>query len=251
MNRTARLYALVEELRAAAPRPLTVARLAARFEVATRTVQRDLQALMAAGLPVRATTGRGGGWSIDPRTTLPPVRFTEQEAAALTVALAATGHGTPYAAAARTAAQKLAAVLPEPAATTARDLARRIVALPAPGTDPTGTGPTGTGPAATGPAARAAVERAIAGRTVLRLRYADAAGRESERLVEPAGLLTAGGHWYLIAWCRTRRAGRGFRLDRITAADPTAEPAGHHDLAALLHGSAAAGARPPAALGAL
>ncbi|GLW53809.1 helix-turn-helix transcriptional regulator [Kitasatospora phosalacinea] len=196
---------------------------------------------MAAGLPVRATTGRGGGWSIDPRTTLPPVRFTAQEAAALTVALAATGHGTPYAAAARTAAQKLAAVLPEPAATTARDLARRIVALPAPG----------TGPAGTGPAARTAVERALVERTVLRLRYADAAGRESERLVEPAGLLTAGGHWYLIAWCRTRRAGRGFRLDRITAADPTAEPAGHHDLAALLHGSAAAGARPPAALDAL
>ncbi|MFD7731594.1 helix-turn-helix transcriptional regulator [Kitasatospora phosalacinea] len=261
MNRTARLYALVEELRAAAPRPLTVARLAARFEVATRTVQRDLQALMAAGLPVRATTGRGGGWSIDPRTTLPPVRFTEQEAAALTVALAATGHGTPYAAAARTAAQKLAAVLPEPAATAARDLARRIVALPAPGTDRVGTGPAGTGPAGTGPAgtgsagtgsaARAGVERALAERTVLRLRYADAAGRESERLVEPAGLLTAGGHWYLIAWCRTRRAGRGFRLDRITAADPTPDPAGHHDLAALLHGSAAAGARPPAALDAL
>ncbi|GLW68191.1 transcriptional regulator [Kitasatospora phosalacinea] len=237
MNRTARLYALVEELRAAAPRPLTVARLAARFEVATRTVQRDLQALTAAGLPVRATTGRGGGWSIDPRTTLPPVRFTEQEAAALTVALAATGHGTPYAAAARTAAQKLAAVLPEPAAATARDLARRIVALPA-APEPVAT-------------ARAAVEHALAAGTVLRLRYADAAGRESERLVEPAGLLTAGGHWYLIAWCRTRRAGRGFRLDRITAADPTAEPAGRHDLAALLRGSAAADARPAAALDAL
>ncbi|QKW22866.1 WYL domain-containing protein [Kitasatospora sp. NA04385] len=236
MNRTARLYALVEELRAVAPRPLTVARLAARFEVATRTVQRDLQALMAAGLPVRSTTGRGGGWSIDPRTTLPPVRFTAQEAAALTVALAATDPGAPYAAAARTAAQKLTAVLPAPAADAARDLARRIVALPAPG-----------------PAAeiRTAVERALAEGTVLRLRYADAAGRPSERLVEPAGLLTAGGHWYLIAWCRTRRAGRGFRLDRITAADPTAEPARPHDLAALLRGSAAAGARPPAALGPL
>ncbi|MFF2815707.1 helix-turn-helix transcriptional regulator [Kitasatospora cineracea] len=239
MNRTARLYALVEELRAAAPRPLTVARLAARFEVATRTVQRDLQALMAAGLPVRSATGRGGGWSIDPRTTLPPVRFTAQEAAALTVALAATDRGAPYAAAARTAAQKLAAVLPADAAATARDLARRIVALPA-------------APVPPGAAAhRAAVEHALATGTVLRLHYADAAGRSSERLVEPAGLLTAGGHWYLIAWCRTRRAGRGFRLDRITGADPTPEPAGPHDLAALLRGSAAAGARPPAALGAL
>lgn len=70
MKRTARLYTLVEELRAAAPRPLTVAVLAGRFEVSGRTVQRDLQTLMEAGVPVRAVTGRGGGWSVDPGTTL-------------------------------------------------------------------------------------------------------------------------------------------------------------------------------------
>ncbi|MFE3284142.1 helix-turn-helix transcriptional regulator, partial [Streptomyces sp. NPDC059233] len=72
MNRTTRLYALVEELRANAPRPVTVAALAARFEVSTRTAQRDLQALMESGVPVRTTPGRGGGWTIDPAMTLPP-----------------------------------------------------------------------------------------------------------------------------------------------------------------------------------
>ncbi|WP_327067647.1 WYL domain-containing protein [Kitasatospora sp. NBC_01302] len=56
--------------------------------------------------------------------------------------------------------------------------------------------------------------------------------------MEPAGLLTADGRWCLIAWCRTRRAGRGFRLDRVTAAPPTDEPAQPHDLNALLLGSA-------------
>ncbi|MGW4007640.1 HTH domain-containing protein [Streptomyces sp. KPB2] len=66
MNRTPRLYALVEELRAAAPRTLTVAALAARFEVSTRTVQRDLQALMEAGArcappPGGAAAGRSTG----------------------------------------------------------------------------------------------------------------------------------------------------------------------------------------------
>ncbi|CAM5715941.1 hypothetical protein SALBM311S_04354 [Streptomyces alboniger] len=69
MNRTARLYALVEYLRAAAPRPLTVAALATRFDVSTRTVQRDLQTLMETGVPVRSIPGRGGGWSIDPAMT--------------------------------------------------------------------------------------------------------------------------------------------------------------------------------------
>ncbi|WP_030273932.1 helix-turn-helix transcriptional regulator [Streptomyces sp. NRRL B-24484] len=232
MNRTDRLYALVEELRAAAPRPVTVGVLAARFEVGRRTVQRDLQALMAAGVPVRAVTGRGGGWSIDPATTLPPIGFTADEAAALVAALAAADASAPYAGAARSAARKIAATMTGPAAEAARGLAARVVALPGRAPEPV----------------RTAVERAVSGGTVLELSYADAGGRVSDRVVEPAGLLTAGGQWYLIAWCRTRRAGRGFRLDRITAAVPTAEPAPHHDLADLLTGSAAAGATRPAAL---
>ncbi|NUR83548.1 MAG: WYL domain-containing protein [Nonomuraea sp.] len=227
MYRTERLYALVEELRAAAPRQRTVAALAARFETSTRTVQRDLQALMAAGVPVRNTPGRGGGWSIDPAMTLPPIRFTTEEAAALATALAAAD--TPAAA---TAAQKIAASLTGSAELAARELAARIVALPSP----------------YGTAVRTAVEHSITTGTVLRLDYRDAAGSQSERLVEPAGLLTAGGRWYLIAWCRTRRAGRGFRLDRIAAATPTQERARPRDLHELLRDSTASAAVRPRTL---
>ncbi|WP_051794662.1 YafY family protein [Streptomyces sp. NRRL S-87] len=232
MNRTARLYALVEELRAAAPRPRTVAALAARFEVSTRTVQRDLQVLLETGVPVRAAAGRGGGWSIDPDMTLPPVRFTPEEASALAVALASADTAAPYAAAARTAARKIAASMTGPASVAARDLAARIVALPPP----------------FDPGVRTAVEGALAAGTVLRLSYTDAAGHPSVRTVEPAGLLTAGGRWYLVAWCRTRRAGRGFRMDRITAAAATTEQAPARDLAGLLRGSAAVGAVRPGTL---
>jgi proteasome accessory factor B len=235
MNRTARLYALVEELRAAAPWPLTVAALAARFEVSARTVQRDLQTLMESGLPVRATSGRGGGWSIDPKMTLPPIHLTADEASALAVALASADASTPYAGSARTAAQKITASMTGPASAAAQDLAARIVTLPSP----------------TDSAVRAAVEQALTTNTVLRLSYIDAAGRESDRAVEPAGLLTADGRWYLIAWCRTRQAGRGFRLDRITAAAPTTEQAQPHDLTELLRGSAAAGAVQPTTLASL
>ncbi|MEV4926612.1 helix-turn-helix transcriptional regulator [Streptomyces roseoverticillatus] len=235
MNRTTRLYALVEELRAAAPRPLTVAALAARFEVSTRSVQRDLQALMEAGVPVRATPGRGGGWSIDPDMTLPPIRFTVDEASALAVALAAADACAPYAGAARTAAQKITASMSGPASAAARKLAARIVTLPSPSDS----------------SVRVAVEQALTSNRVLRLSYADAAGSESDRVVEPAGLLSAGGRWYLIAWCRTRQAGRGFRLDRITAAAPTTEQAQPRDLTGLLRGSAAADAVQPATLASL
>lgn len=235
MNRTARLYALVEDLRAAAPRPLTVAALATRFEVSTRTVQRDLQTLMETGVPVRSIPGRGGGWSIDPEMTLPPIHFTADEASALTAALAAADASTPYAGAARTAAQKIAASMTGPASAAARELAARIVALPT----------------RSDYEVRTAVEQALADDMVLRLSYTDAAGHESNRVVEPAGLLTANGRWYLIAWCRTRRAGRGFRLDRIAAAALTGEPAQPHDLTELLRGSTAASAGPPTALSSL
>ena len=235
MTRTSRLYALVEELRAAAPRPVTVAALARRFEVSGRTLQRDLQALMQAGVPVRAVPGRGGGWAIDAETTLPPIHLTAGEASALTAVLATADAATPYSGEARTAAQKITAAMTGAASTAARTLATRIVALPSDGDSAT----------------RTAVEQALAGHLVLRLSYTDAAGRESERVVEPAGLLTAGGRWYLIAWCRSRQAGRGFRMDRIAAAVATGEPARPHDLTELLLGSAAAGAVPPAALAAL
>ncbi|MCO5968960.1 helix-turn-helix transcriptional regulator [Actinoallomurus soli] len=232
MNRTARLYALVEELRAARRRPLTVTALAARFEVSARTVQRDLQALMEAGVPVRCVPGRGGGWSIDPEMTLPPIHLTAEEASALTAVLAASDASTPYAGAARTAAQKIAASMTGPASAAARRLAARIVTVPTRGDA----------------AVRSVVERALADAMVLRLSYTDAAGNASDRVVEPAGLLTADGRWYLIAWCRTRRAGRGFRLDRITAAALTGDRARPHDLTELLLGSAGADAVRPAAL---
>jgi predicted DNA-binding transcriptional regulator YafY len=44
MNRTDRLYAMVEELRAIAPRPRSARWLAGRFEVCARTVERDIGA---------------------------------------------------------------------------------------------------------------------------------------------------------------------------------------------------------------
>lgn len=86
MNRTDRLYALVEALRTVAPRPRTAQQLAARFEVSVRTVERDLGALLEAGVPILTRTGPGGGYALDKAHTLPPVNFTPDEATALAIA---------------------------------------------------------------------------------------------------------------------------------------------------------------------
>ena len=63
MNRTDRLYALVEEMRAVAPRPRSARWLAGRFEVSVRTVERDISALQQSGVPIYAESGRTGGYA--------------------------------------------------------------------------------------------------------------------------------------------------------------------------------------------
>ncbi len=91
MNRTDRLYALVEELRACAPRRLAARELAARYEVSVRTIERDIGALQQAGVPIFADVGRGGGYTLDKSRTLPPLNFTPAEAVAVAITLSRAG----------------------------------------------------------------------------------------------------------------------------------------------------------------
>ena len=106
MNRTDRLYAQVEKLRARAPRLVHATQLAERFEVTTRTIERFLLALQEAGVPIWAQPGPGGGYGLNTDTSLPPLNLTPAEAAAIATALAAT-RAMPFAIAGRSALQKL------------------------------------------------------------------------------------------------------------------------------------------------
>ncbi|WP_354642576.1 helix-turn-helix transcriptional regulator [Kitasatospora camelliae] len=208
MNRTDRLYAITEELRAASPRPLSVRTLARRFEVSTRTVERDLVALQESGLPLHARPGRRGGYVLDRTRTLPPLAITPAEAVALAAGLRALA-GSPFAEAARSALQKVRAVMPAAQRAAADETASRVRLVVA-GAHPAADTGTATGP---GSVPRA-VQEALAERRVLALHYRDRNGGLTERQVEPLGFLGER-HWYLIGWCRLRSAVRGFRLDRI------------------------------------
>jgi predicted DNA-binding transcriptional regulator YafY len=125
VNRTDRLYALVEDLRASAPRPQSARRLAARYEVSARTIERDILALQESGVPVYAEPGRRGGYAIDKTMTLPPVNFTAAEMVAIAVALA-RDERTPFAAATRSALRKVLAVAPAAQTAQAAQLIDRV-----------------------------------------------------------------------------------------------------------------------------
>jgi predicted DNA-binding transcriptional regulator YafY len=209
MNRTDRLYAMVEELRAAAPRPRSARWLARRFEVCTRTVERDIGALLESGVPIYAEPGRTGGYTLDRSRTLPPVNVSPAEAVAIAMALRSLD-GTPFSPAARSALQKILAVMPPPDVARADDLARRVHLV---------NRPEATAPR---PVPRVIADALAAGR-VLRLGYADRHGVATRRIVEPAGYVGGREYWYLLGWCRLRGAFRAFRLDRIRSVVATDE----------------------------
>lgn len=219
MNRTDRLYALVEELRARAPRLMRAAELAARFEVSTRTIERDLLALQEAGVPIWAQPGPGGGYTLNPETTLPPLNLTPEEAVALATALAAMP-AMPFVAAGHSALAKLAAVMAAVPLASATQLATRI-RVTALAEQPSST-------------VWDTIRGALLQPEALHLTYQDRAGAETARTVEPGGLLGTSNGWFLIAWCRLRQGARTFRLDRIVQLSRTGEAITLPDLDALL-----------------
>ena len=215
MNRTDRLYALVEELRAVSPRPRSARWLADRFEVSSRTIERDLSALQQSGVPIWAEPGRTGGYCLDPAHTLAPLGLSADEALAMTIALGMLS-SSPFRSAATSALRKVVAVTDESSLRETADLATRIHLLD--------------------DGAEAAItpnlEGVLTSGRVPRIGYRDRSDAETTRDIEPLGYVGNGGNWYLVAWCRLRGGIRAFRGDRIVTATPTDETATHRTLAA-------------------
>jgi predicted DNA-binding transcriptional regulator YafY len=217
MNRTDRLYALVEELRAVGPRGRSARQLAAHFEVSVRTIERDLSALGQAGVPLATKTGRGGGYSLDRSMTLPPLNFTSREAAAVAIALSRNEHVL-FNRDARSALQKITAAMPPKVLAEAYETAAKVRLLIQPAPDPDA-------------AVAAVVWAAVHQNQMLRVAYIDVGGVETIRDVEPQHVVVGPNGSYLSGWCHLRREERVFRMDRITHAVPAgAAPADRRPL---------------------
>lgn len=196
MNRIDRLYALVEELRAAGPRGRTARQLADHFELSVRTIERDLSALGQSGVPLASKQGRTGGYTLDRSMSLPPLNFTPREAAAVAVALS------------RSALQKIVAAMPQRALEKAHATAEKVRLLVQPTPDPDAE-------------IAEIIWRAVRENHALRIHYIDVGGLETEREVEPQHVVVGPNGSYLTAWCHLREDDRVFRMDRITRAERT------------------------------
>ena len=111
MNRLERLYAISDLLRRESPWPVSASRLADRFDVSRRTIERDVAALRYGGLPLHTVDGPRGGVAL---STTPPRTLLSLSPAELTalVLAAANAGAMPYGYAASSAIAKLLDALP-------------------------------------------------------------------------------------------------------------------------------------------
>lgn len=193
---------------------VTAAELATELEVSVATARRDLEALSTAGIPVYPQPGRGGGWSLvgGARTDLSGLSAPEAQALFLLVGPAAAVSDE-----AKAALRKLVQALPS----TFREAAE--AAADATVIDPTRWGERDRHR----PPLVDRLQQAIVARRRVRLTYTRGSGERSERLVDPWGVVAKDDTWYLVAG--TDRGRRTFRVDRISDAATTDEPATRPD----------------------
>jgi predicted DNA-binding transcriptional regulator YafY len=91
-------------------------------------------------------------------------------------------------------------------------------------------------------AIRSALEEAMAEQRVVRLRYTSRDGTTTTRDVEPVLFASTNGQWYLVGWCRLRKAMRWFTVSRIERASVTTAACDGHTVDEV--GAPPANARP-------
>ena len=189
---------------------VTAGEVATELEISERTARRDLDALGVAGLPVYSMQGRNGGWRLagGGRTDLSGLTSAEAQALFLLAGPRAT---TPEL---RAALRKLVRALPEPFRERAEAASAAVVHDTA-----SWSGVRAERPA---PVHLDVVQGAvIAGRQIV-IGYVARDGPATTRTVQPLGLATKSGSWYLVA--ETEAGRRTFRVDRIQSVEVTDEP---------------------------
>ena len=190
-----------------AHRRLTTRHLAQRLEVSRRTIQRDMEALSVAGVPVYAERGQGGGWRLvdSYRAKLTGLRPAELRSL-LVVRSPQLLSDLGLSDAAQRADLKLLASL-SPVERRDAEFARQRLLVDS----------GGWGRLREDVSALPTLQAALWQERRIRFRYRSAGGKASWRDADPLGLVAKRGVWYLVA--RLDQQLRTYRVSRIGEAE--------------------------------
>ena len=184
------LSVLLQEKKTTAPE------LAERFEVSRRTINRDIEDLCKAGIPIQTTQGTGGGISMIDGYRMDRTILTSKDMQMILAGLRSLDSvsGSSYYSQLMEKIQAGSSAFIAGRDSILIDLSSWYRDSLAPKIE--------------------IIQEAIWDRHLIRFQYYAPSG-ESERMVEPYYLVFRWSSWYLWAWCRDRKNFRLFKLNRM------------------------------------
>lgn len=201
MTQLARLIHVLTLLKS--KRLLTATELSHKFEVSIRTIYRDIQKLIEAGVPVITLEGRG--YTLMDGYTVAPVQFTEKEANALITAqhLVSRSNDTSFVTDFEEALTKIKSVFRSSILEKSEVLNNQLHVFD-------------TRKESISSNALSELQLAITNFNYTEINYRKADDPNiSFRKIEPCAILSTENKWILMAWCHLRKDYRAFRIDRI------------------------------------
>lgn len=178
--------------------------LADMFEVSLRTIYRDIDAINMAGIPVRGTSGAGGGFEIMPEYKLDKNVFSAADLSAILMGLSGLS-GMISGQELTNALAKVKSFIPADRAKDIEVKANQIFIDLSSWMGNWNIQPY-----------LEKIKTALQESRVLSFEYADRYGSKTVRTAEPYQLVLKSNHWYFQGFCRKRNDFRLFRLSRIS-----------------------------------
>jgi predicted DNA-binding transcriptional regulator YafY len=178
--------------------------LADKFEVSSRTIYRDIDSINMAGIPVRATSGVGGGFEIMQQYKLDKKVFSIADLSVILMGLSSLSnmvHGDELV----SAFAKVKSFVPADRAKEIELLTGQITIDLTPWTGNKNVQPY-----------LEQIKQAMQEHKLLSFSYLDRQGNRTPRVAEPYQLVLKGSQWYWQGFCHTRNDFRLFKLSRTS-----------------------------------
>ncbi len=196
--RLVRLASILTQLQA--KRTITARSIAEKYGVSIRTIYRDIRTLEESGVPIIADEGRG--YSIMEGYRLPPIMFTEDEANALVTAeqIINKNEDLSLSNQYQNIVTKVKSVLKNTQKEKVELLEDRLQVRSNQKELRTSN-------------FLIRIQSAITNYQVVHINYLSLEGHQSQRDIEPFAFYSTNEKWILVAYCRTKKDFRAFRLD--------------------------------------